>query len=667
MMGEVHDGDTVMDYMIQERERGITISSAAITFQWKNHKINLIDTPGHVDFTFEVERSLSVLDGAVVILDASAGVEVQTLKVWEQANRYGVPSIIYLNKLDKPAADIDMCLSSIKKKLKVKPLLLHTPVGKGKEFEGVVEPLFLKKHLWSRKGIEKDGVNFLSQDLSCNQEDSNFKLIMEERTKIIENVADLDDILADKYLTEGIECLNTVDLQSALKRITVKKIAIPVFCGSSYKNIAVQLLMDAIVAYLPSPCERNRDVFSLDTDELCALAFKIIHNKNKEPLTFLRLYSGCLKSGQRVYNKGKGIFEKVGKLMVPLADNFKEVPFSSSGNIVVATGFKEVVTGDLLFSSGSYASKIFSEQSDVLGPLIQVPDPVFFCTIEPPSVGFQKRLEFALQCLQREDPTFQVEFDEAIGQTIIMGMGELHIDVIKERIRVEYGINVYLGPLQIAYRETLGKIVEHTHVLDRAISGSKHFAKITMKLYPQKSSLKHINVIVTKDNNLGKIRSDYLKAINEGIKSALNNGPLLSFPVIDVGIDLLWLEVGKGTSLTMLSAAASQCVMAALRKSEMCLLEPIMKLSIGVNKGYAGRVLNDLSQKRSQILNMELRDDVEIIQALTPLSELRGYSTQLRALTSGTCSFTLEFSNYQKMESSEQEKTILEVTGFHSL
>ncbi|GBM84119.1 Ribosome-releasing factor 2, mitochondrial [Araneus ventricosus] len=666
MMGEVHDGDTIMDYMVQERERGITISSAAITFKWKNHKINLIDTPGHVDFTFEVERSLSVLDGAVVILDASAGVEVQTLKVWEQANRYGVPSIIYLNKLDKPAADTDMCLLSIEKKLKVKPLMLHVPVGKGKEFEGVVEPLLMTKHMWDRKGTAKDGTNFLSQNLPCNQEDTYFKFILEERAKIIENIADLDDVLADKYLTEGIESLTVADFQSALRRITLRRRAVPVFCGSSYKNIAVQLLMDAVVDYLPSPCERNYDIANIDSDELCALTFKIIHNKNKEPLIFLRLYSGSLKSGQRIYNKNRGSSEKIVKLMVPLADDFKEVPSASAGNIVVATGFKEVVTGDLLFSSGSAASKVFQKQSDALGPLIQVPDPVFFCTIEPPSVGFQKRLEFALQCLQREDPTFQVEFDEAIGQTIIMGMGELHIDVIKERIRVEYGINAYLGPLQVAYRETLGKTAEHTHVLDRTISGSKHFVKITMKLYPQQSLLKHVNVIVTKDNDLGKIRSDYLKAINEGVKSALDNGPLLSFPVINVGIDLLWLEVGKGTSLTMLAAAASQCVMAAFRKSEMCLLEPIMKLSIAVNKGYAGRVLNNLSQKRSQILNMELRDDVEIIQALTPLSELRGYSTQLRALTSGTCSFTLEFSNYQKMESSEKEKTIQEVTGFSS-
>ncbi|GIX76417.1 ribosome-releasing factor 2, mitochondrial [Caerostris darwini] len=667
MMGEVHDGDTVMDYMVQERERGITITLAAITFNWKDHKINLIDTPGHVDFTFEVERSLSVLDGAVVILDASAGVEVQTLKVWEQANRYGVPCVIYLNKLDKPAADIDMCLQSIKNKLKITPLMLQVPIGKDKQFNGIIDLLSPQKHVWDKQGSEKDGRNFITHNLDTGDKKTDFESIVQEREKVIENIVDFDDAVADKYLTDGIDSLTIADLQAALRRITLKRTAIPILCGSSYKNVGVQLLMDAVVNYLPDPSERNHYFVNNDSKELCALAFKIIHNKNKELLTFLRLYSGSLKSGQQIYNKNREKSEKVGKLIVPLADDFKEVPLALPGNIIVATGFKEVITGDLIFSSGSAASKVTlkKKQSDeALGPLIQVPDPVFFCTIEPPSVGFQKRLDFALQCLQREDPTFQVEFDESIGQTIIMGMGELHIDIIKERIRVEYGIDAYLGPLQVAYRETLGEVVEHTHVLDKTVSGSKHFAKITLRLYPHEKAQKHINVIVTKENDLGKIRSDYFKAVNAGVKGALNNGPILSFPVINVGMDLLWLQVGRGTSLAMLSAAASQCVTAAFRKTQMHLLEPIMNLSIAVDKGFAGRVINDLSQKRSQILNMELREDLEIIQALTPLSELKGYSTELRALTAGTCSFTIEFSQYQKMDSNELAKTIEEVTGF---
>ncbi|PRD30369.1 UNVERIFIED_CONTAM: gfm2 [Trichonephila clavipes] len=667
MMGEVHDGDTVMDYMVQERERGITITSAAITFNWKNHKINLIDTPGHVDFTFEVERSLSALDGAIVILDASAGVEVQTLKVWEQANRYGVPCIIYLNKVDKPAADIEMCLQSIKKKLKIEPLKLHIPIGSAKKFSGMYDIITLKKHEWNLQNIGKDGRNFTTQNLDSELENSSLKFINKEREKIIENIADLDDMIADKYLTQGTSAVNVEDLLAALRNITLKRTAIPVLCGSSYKNVAVQLLMDAVINYLPDPSERNRDFVQCDSNELCALAFKIIHNKNKEPLTFLRLYSGTIKSGQKIYNKNRENYEKIGKLMIPLADDFKEVPLSLAGNIVAVTNLKDVITGDLLFSSPSAASKVLFKNKAIgssIGSLIQVPNPVFFCTIEPSSVGFQKRLDFALQCLQREDPTFQVEFDETIGQTIILGMGELHIDIIKERIRVEYGIEAYLGPLQVAYRETLSKTVENTHILDKNISGSKHFVKVCLKLYPQEQSKMKVNVIVTKENDLGKIRTDYLKAINSGVKSSLNNGPILNFPVIDIGIDLLWLQVGKGTSLAMISAAAAQCITAALRQSEMHLLEPVMNLSIVVNKGYAGRVLNDLSQKRSQILNMEMREDVEIIQAHTPLSELKGYSTELRAITSGTCSFTLEFESYQKMDQNEQARTIEEVTGF---
>ncbi|GFT54100.1 ribosome-releasing factor 2, mitochondrial [Nephila pilipes] len=560
-----------------------------------------------------------------------------------------------------------MCLQSIKNKLKINPLMLHIPIGNDKKFSGIYDIISLKKHEWNLQNTGESGRNFTTQNLDPELGDSSLKFIIQEREKIIENIADIDDMIADKYLTHGSSALSVSDLQAALRRITLKRTAIPVLCGSSYKNVAVQLLMDAVINFLPDASERNRDFVQCDPDELCALAFKIIHNKNKEPLIFLRLYSGTIKSGQRLYNRNRENSEKVGKLLIPLADDFKEVPLSLAGNIVAVTGLKDVITGDLLFSSASVATKISFKKKDLnssLGPLIQVPNPVFFCTIEPPSVGFQKRLDFALQCLQREDPTFHVEFDETIGQTIILGMGELHIDIIKERIRVEYGVDAYLGPLQVAYRETLNKAVENTHILDKNISGSKHFVKISMKLYPQEQSKMKVNVIVTKENDLGKIRTDYLKAINVGIKSSLNNGPILNFPVIDVGIDLLWLQVGKGTSLAMLSAAAAQCIKAALRRSEMHLLEPIMNLSIVVNKGYAGRVLNDLSQKRSQILNMEMRQDIELIQARTPLSELKGYSTVLRAITAGTCSLTMEFESYQKMDQNEQARTVEEVTGF---
>ncbi|KAG8198855.1 hypothetical protein JTE90_015072 [Oedothorax gibbosus] len=662
MMGEVHDGDTVMDYMAQERERGITITSAAITFNWLKHKINLIDTPGHVDFTFEVERALRVLDGAIVILDASAGVEVQTLKVWEQANRYEVPCIIYLNKLDKPAANVDLCLKSIRNKLKIQPLLLQTPIGESKNFTGIIDKVNLNKHVWEQKGLSKNGRNFSTTNLGLKNEESVLS-ILQDRESLIEEIANLDDAIADKYLSEDSDSLTISDLQGALRRITLKKAAVPVLCGSSYKNVGVQLLMDAVINYLPNPSERKNEFLFSNPEELCALVFKTIHNKKSEPLTFLRVYSGSLKVGQKVYNQNRQISEKIGKLMIPLADDFSDVASITAGNIAVTAGLKDTITGDLL-SSSSTATKCDANSKNEA--LIQVPDPVFFCTIEPPSVGLQKRLDFALQCLQREDPTFQVEVDEAIGQTILMGMGELHIDVIKERIRVEYGVDAYLGPLQVAYRESMDKAAELEHVLDKTISGSRHFVKIGMKIYPCKPEYfqKTVNVVVTKENGLGKIRNDYLKFINTGVKNALNNGPLLSFPVINVGLDLVWLEVGKHTSLSMLTAAASQCITAGFRKGIMHLLEPVMHLSIAVNKGYAGSVLNNLSQKRSQVINMELRQDVELIEALTPLSELKGYSTELRALTSGTCTFTMDFHDYQRMDREEQAKAIEEVTGF---
>ncbi|KFM72544.1 Ribosome-releasing factor 2, mitochondrial, partial [Stegodyphus mimosarum] len=658
-MGEVHEGDTVMDYMVQERERGITITSASITFKWNKHRINLIDTPGHVDFTFEVERSLSVLDGAVVILDSSAGVEVQTVKVWDQAQRYEVPCIVYLNKMDKPISDIDLCLMSLEKKLKVKPLLLHLPVGLGKKFKGVVDLISEQKFLWNNMCTKSDGRNFVIEKLNVESEQELCLSVFQKREILIENIADLDEVTGEKYITEGAHALSVPELYSAIRRITLKKAAVPVFCGSSYKNIAVQLLMDGVVNYLPNPLERKYSFLKND-DDFSGIVFKIIHNKNKEPLTFLRIYSNSLKAGQRIYNKTRQSAERVGKLMVALANDFQEVPTLSAGNIAVVTGLKRTVTGDLLFSSASAAAATGSEI-----PCIQIPDPVFFCSIEPPSVGMQKQLDFALHCLEREDPTFRVEVDETIGQTILMGMGELHIDIIKERIRTEYGIDAYLGPLQVAYRESIEKGVEHMHILDKVVGGNKQFVKIILRIYPSQNEFpKEIKVIVTKDNNLGNIRSDFLKAVNAGMRNALNNGPIVNFPVINVGVDLLWLEVSKGTSMTMLSAATSQCIFATLKKSNGVLLEPVMNLSIVINKGFAGRVLNDLSQKRSQILNMELRDDVEIIESRTPLSELRGYSTHLRALTSGMCSFTMEFDSYQKMDANEQARAIENITGF---
>lgn len=669
LMGEVHDGNTVMDYMPLERERGITISSAAITFFWKKHKINLIDTPGHVDFTFEVERSLAVLEGAVVILDSSAGVEVQTLKVWNQAKRYKVPCIVYLNKMDKPTSDIDMCLTSLVNKLKIQPLLLHIPIGLGKKFTGVIDILKLKKVLWKDMSPNDDGSNFINEDLSLDKDREMYHLAVGKREKLIESIADMDDIIAEKYICHGSESLNNEELEAALYRITAKGLAVPVLCGSSYKNMCVQLLMDAVLTYLPAPTERMKHLGCAEKD-LFAYAFKIIHNKQKEPLTFLRLYSGSLKMGQKIYNSNRDCNEKIHKLTVAYADDFKEVPSVTSGNIAVVSGLKDVFTGDLLFSSASVANTVKSalkkNKENYENFSIDVPNPVFFCTIEPPSVGFQKRLDSALLCLQREDPTFRVEFDEALGQTIIMGMGELHIDVIKERIKTEYDIEAYLGPLLVAYREAIEEEIVFTHVLDKVIAGTKNYVKIMFKLYPvnETETFKEVKVIVTKENDLGKIRLDYLKAINSGIKNALNNGPLISFPVIGLGVNLMWFETTKSTSHSVISAAASQCVTAALKKSKIHLLEPVMNLSIIVDKGYAGKVLNDLSQKRSQILNMEVRQDVEIIESLTPLSELKGYSSNLRAITSGTCSFTMEFDSYKKLDLHEQARAIQEITGF---
>ncbi|XP_067143892.1 ribosome-releasing factor 2, mitochondrial [Centruroides vittatus] len=675
-MGEVHHGDTVMDYMVQERERGITIVSAAITFNWRGHKINLIDTPGHVDFTMEVTRALKVLDGAIVILDASAGVEAQTLKVWSQADKYMVPRIIYLNKMDKQRANCDACINDIEDKLKSKSLLLHLPLGEGKEFKGVIDLITMEKVEW-KLNEKKDGQLFVRTSLKSNIDEDLWELSNKKREDLIDQIADLDDIIAEKILNdETIRNITSDDLNEALHRITHLQKAVPVMCGSSYRNIGVQLLMDNIIKYLPNPLENEHEFVRYYGSNLCALAFKVQYNKQFGQLTFLRIYSGILEEGKKIYNATQDNSEKVEKVMIALADELKEVKIAHKGNIVVVTGLKNIITGDTITSSHSAANNARKEYAkckdldiedvpDVLGG-IEVPDPVFFCSIEPPSLSYQNKLDHALKCLQIEDPSFKVYEEEESGQTIISGMGELHIDVMKKRILHEYKVDAFLGQLRIAYKETILNICDDTIILDKFLGNTKHFVKIKLliKSSPSSGKVKHIKVIVDKENELGKIRLDYLKAVENGVVSALNHGPVLGFPVFDVKVELHWLEVGRGTSLPMISAAASQCVVSALKKGDAQLLEPIMKMEINTDESYLGKILADLSNRRSQILNIQAKQDARIVNALTPLSELITYTTDMRILTSGRASVNMEFECHKLMTSEELRKVKEQVTGF---
>eukprot|EP00057_Strongylocentrotus_purpuratus_P021238 XP_011675712.1 PREDICTED: ribosome-releasing factor 2, mitochondrial [Strongylocentrotus purpuratus] len=655
-LGDVDDGDTVTDYMPQERDRGITITSAAVTFPWKNHRINLIDTPGHVDFTMEVERCLRVLDGAVTVLDASAGVEAQTLTVWDQANRHTIPRIGFLNKMDKPAANIDMCLSSIRDKLNTTPLLLQLPIVQSNILSGVVDLVSMETVTWHRssKGVD-DGSRLIHCPLSESQDTSLICQANDARTELVEQVADLDDEFADKMLSSpsfNPLHISSHDLMEAVRSITLHQRGLPLLCGSSLKNKGVQLLMDAVNDYLPSPLFNKDPLMEVYGKDLCVYAFKIIHDRQRGPLIFLRVYSGTLKPQSAIYNASRNCTERVSRLLYVMADSYQEVSNVPAGNIAIAVGLKQTVTGDTLVASkASYniAKKKHSRQAPLLEP-IKVPEPVFFCTIEPPSQAYQ-----AVLCC------FTAVFTYNLDQLILSGMGELHLDIVQDRIRKEYKIDVELGPLQISYRETITNTATESATLDKVIGDKHHVATVTVSVEP----LDDYNgpVQVTTLTNDGKKGDEMHEAVTGGAHSACRQGPLLGFPVLGVAVTIDKYSVAPGTSPTMLAACASQATHNALQQACGNLLEPVMNMEITTSEERLQVVLGDVARRRGQVLAVDNRMKTKVITAATPLAEMMGYSTALRSLTSGTASCSLEFSNYQQMSFAEQDSVIRKLTG----
>uniref|UniRef100_A0A8C0R9I9 Ribosome-releasing factor 2, mitochondrial n=2 Tax=Canis lupus familiaris TaxID=9615 RepID=A0A8C0R9I9_CANLF len=620
-LGDVDDGDTVTDFMAQERERGITIQSAAVTFDWKGYRVNLIDTPGHVDFTLEVERCLRVLDGAVAVFDASAGVEAQTLTVWRQADKHKVPRICFLNKMDKTGASFKYAVESIREKLKAKPLLLQLPLGEGKAFEGVVDVVSKEKLVWNRKS--EDGKDFERKPLLEMSDAKLLKETTEARNALIEQVADLDDEFADLVLgefSENFDLLPAEKLQTAIHRVTLAQTAVPVLCGSALKNKGVQPLLDAITMYLPSPEERNYE-----------------------------------------------FLERISRLLLPFADQHIEIPSLTAGNIALTVGLKHTATGDTIASSKSSAlaaarraeregekkHRQNSEAERLLLAGVEIPEPVFFCTIEPPSVAKQPDLDYALKCLQREDPSLKVKLDPDSGQTILCGMGELHIEIIHDRIKREYGLETYLGPLQVAYRETILNVVHATDTLDRTLGDKRHLVTVELEVKPNETCcvtpvLKYAGCV---SEDLPKASQE---AIENGIHSACLQGPLLGSPIQDVAITLHSLIIHPGTSTTMISACVSRCVQKALKKADKQVLEPLMNLEVTVPGDYLSPVLADLAQRRGTIQEIQTRQENKIVIGFVPLAEIMGYSTVLRTLTSGSATFALELSNYQAMNPQDQ-------------
>ncbi|XP_074789005.1 ribosome-releasing factor 2, mitochondrial isoform X3 [Athene noctua] len=669
---DVDDGDTVTDFMVQERERGITIQSAAVTFDWKDYRINLIDTPGHVDFTVEVERCLRVLDGAIAVFDASAGVEAQTLTVWRQADKHQIPRICFLNKMDKNRASYTYAVESIKLKLKTKPLLLQVPIGEARTFRGLVDVVTKEQIIWKATSDLDDGKNF-EQKLLLEADDPNlFQEVQDARNTLIEQVADLDDEFAELVLgeySENFDLIPAAKLRSAIRRVTLAQKAVPVLCGSALKNKGVQPLLDAITMYLPAPNERSYEFLQWYKDDLCALAFKVLHDKCRGPLVFVRVYSGSLKPQSAVYNINKSCTERMSRLLLPFADQQTEIPSLMAGNIALTVGLKQSATGDTIVSSKASAvaaarragrdaggeKRSTSDVESLLLAGVEVPDPVFFCTIEPPSVAKQQDLDDALSCLQREDPSLKVKVDPDTGQTILCGMGELHIEIIHDRIKREYGIETYLGPLQIAYRETILNAAQATDILDRTVGDKRHFVTSELEVRPRLGERAVTKPIIEYAASVIEVLPKELQgAVENGIMNSCIQGPLLGFPVQDIDVTVQSLTVHPDTSHTMVSACVSRCMQKALKKAGIQILEPLMNLEITVSEDHLSAALTDLAQRRGSIQEIQSRQDNRVVVAAVPLAETMGYSTVLRSLTSGSATFTLELASYQALNSQEQ-------------
>uniref|UniRef100_A0AAY5KE50 Elongation factor G2 n=1 Tax=Esox lucius TaxID=8010 RepID=A0AAY5KE50_ESOLU len=661
---------------IDERERGITIQSAAVTFDWKQHRINLIDTPGHVDFTLEVERALRVLDGAVAVFDASAGVEAQTLTVWRQAQKHNVPCICFLNKMDKPGASLHFSIESIKKKLKVEPVLIQIPIGSGKSFTGLVDLITKQQLTWRVKSRAEDGRVFETEPLSQSDDPKLLQEAMEARAALIEKVADLDDEFAELLLAdygEDFDAVPPAKLQEAVRRVTLARKGVPVLCGSSLRNKGVQPLLDAITAYLPAPNERHHDLVRWYQDDLCALAFKVLHDKQRGPLVFVRIYSGTIKPQSAIFNISRNNRERVSRLLLPFADQHVEIPCLTAGNIALCVGLKQTATGDTIVSSKASAAaasrraheegdrKASGEQVSLVLAGVEVPEPVFFCSIEPPTMAKQADLENALTCLQREDPSLKVRIDPDSGQTVLCGMGELHIEILHDRIRREYGIETHLGPLQVAYRET----ILQSATLDRTVGERRHVVTVTVAVYPimDLSSPPASCEVTYKDDLREQLSQEIREAVENGVNSSYLQGPLLGHPVQGVSTVVQSVSMEPGTSPAMVSACVSRCMLKALRQAGGQVLEPVMSLEVTVEEGHLSAVLGDLAQRRGAIQDIQNRLDNKVLLATVPLAEMMGYSTVLRTLTSGNATFFLQLDSYEAMNPQHQNALVNKMAG----
>ncbi len=653
-MGEVHEGSAVMDWMRQEQERGITITSAATTCKWKDHWINIIDTPGHVDFTVEVERSLRVLDGAVAIFDAVAGVEPQSETVWRQGDRYGVPRICFVNKMDRIGADFEGAVQSIIDRLEARPAVVQLPVGAESHFEGVIDLLTLKAHVWT----DEKGDTWVDRDLEPGELDR----AIEARTRLVELVAEHDEELFSRYMEDAE--VSAADLAAALRRTTIANELTPVLCGSAFKNKGIQPLLDAIVAYLPSPVDiPSIEGTNLEGDEIlyrkpsddepfCSLAFKIMSDPHVGKLTYIRIYSGVLKKGDRVLNANTRKAERIGRILQMHANHREDKEAAFTGDIVAVVGLKDVTTGDTLCDP-SHPIKLES---------IEFAAPVISVAIEPKTKADQDKLSKSLQALAAEDPTFVVKTDEETGQTIISGMGELHLEVIVDRLVREFGVDANIGKPQVAYRETVSRPVasqEGRYV--RQTGGRGQYGHVVIDIEPlsRGAGFEFVDRIVG-----GKIPKEFIPAVDQGVQEAMESGVLAGYPVVDVRVTLTdgsYHEVDS--SELAFKIAASQAFKEAAKKAEPKLLEPIMSVEVVTPEDYLGDVISDLSARRARIEGTESRGNSKVVRARVPLAEMFGYATDLRSRTQGRATYTMQFDSYQEVPENVASEIVARVRG----
>ncbi|GAA2298804.1 elongation factor G [Streptomyces violaceusniger] len=665
-IGEVHDGAATMDWMEQEQERGITITSAATTCHWPlenvDHTINIIDTPGHVDFTVEVERSLRVLDGAVTVFDGVAGVEPQSETVWRQADRYGVPRICFVNKLDRTGAEFHRCVDMITDRLGATPLVMQLPIGTEADFKGVVDLVQMKALVWSAEATK--GEMYDTVDIP----DTHKEAAEEWRGKLLEAVAENDEEMMELYL-EGEEP-SVEQLYAAIRRITIASgkgggtTVTPVFCGTAFKNKGVQPLLDAVVRYLPSPIdiEAIEGHAVSDPDEvikrkpsedepLSVLAFKIASDPHLGKLTFIRVYSGRLESGSQVLNSVKGKKERIGKIYRMHANKREEIDSVGAGDIVAVMGLKQTTTGETLCDA---SNPVILESMDFPAPVIEV-------AIEPKSKGDQEKLAVAIQRLAEEDPSFRVKTDEETGQTIIAGMGELHLDVLVDRMKREFKVEANVGKPQVAYRETLRKPVErydYTH--KKQTGGSGQFAKVQIALEPLEGDGYEFENKVTG----GRIPREYIPSVDAGCQEAMEFGVLAGYPLTGVKVTLLdggYHEVDS--SEMAFKIAGSMAFKEAARKASPALLEPMMKVEVTTPEDYMGDVIGDINSRRGQIQSMEDRSGAKLVTGLVPLSEMFGYVGDLRSKTSGRASYSMQFDSYAEVPRNVAEEIIAKAKG----